>query len=102
MKGFEDSEESEDEKRVMKTGSDKRQEYVNGMMKDLKNHLKNRDFGLLISDFEKLSDEIERDTKIPGGVIFKTKEEILPNFVIRAFVKIEDEMNEVKEKKINL
>ena len=55
MKGLDDSEESEEEQRVMKTAKDKKMEEVNGVLKKLKEHLKINDFGQIMEDFEKIT-----------------------------------------------
>jgi translation initiation factor 3 subunit C len=70
MKGFEDSEESEDEQRVVKTGRDKKLDHLNGMIKDINNHLKINDFSSLMNDFEKFTEEIERDPGHADSVIY--------------------------------
>lgn len=68
MKDFDDSSESEEENRVVKTGKDKRAETMNNIIKDLKNHLKINDFSMLMDDFDKLTDEIAKS----GSIIFES------------------------------
>lgn len=65
-KAFESSDESEEEQRVVRTQKDKRQEVFDGIIKDLKNHLKISDFTQIITDFERLAEEI----KIHGDILF--------------------------------
>ena len=68
MKGFEDSEESEEEQRVVRTTKDKRLETLNNLLGELKNHLKIKDFGNIMVNFEKLTEEIEKNKN--SGIIF--------------------------------
>lgn len=98
MKNFEDSSESEEEQRVVKTGSDKKKEALNAMFAEIKNHLKINDFGALMTDFERLSEEIERSVNGAGGAIDLLAGDVLPNNVIRQFAKIEDAILECKDK----
>jgi hypothetical protein len=44
MKGLDESSESDEEKRTIKNPKDKRLESLNGILKDLKNHLNINDF----------------------------------------------------------
>lgn len=60
MKGFDDSSESEEDIRTVKSLKDKKLEIMKGMLKDLKNHIKINDFGSIMEDFDKLSDEIAK------------------------------------------
>jgi hypothetical protein len=59
-----------------------------------------------MTDFERLTTEIQKSLDNVGGVIVFEAGEKLPNSVIRAFVKIEDAINEsnqaVKDKKLSL
>lgn len=70
MKGFEDSSESEEEQRVVKTTQDKKRQALDAILSELKNHLKINDFGSIMQDFEKLTEEIDKSVKT-GGVIFE-------------------------------
>lgn len=58
MKGFEESSESEDEQRTVKTQKDKKLETINGIIKDVNNHIKINDFNSLMTDFEKFTEEL--------------------------------------------
>ena len=58
MKGFDESSESDEEIRVVVAQKDKRLERLNGILGDLKNHLKINDFVSIQNDFEKLTVEI--------------------------------------------
>jgi len=80
MKGFEESSESEDEQRVVKTQKDKKLETINAIIKDINNHIKINDFSSLMTDFEKFTEEIHRDFDNNAGIIYdKTdKEGVLP------------------------
>jgi hypothetical protein len=49
-----------------------------------------------MTDFERLSEEIEKSHEGIGAIEFLPNE-VLPNPVIRAFVKIEDAINETSE-----
>lgn len=105
MKNFEDSSESEEEQRVMKTGQDKKREALTNMFSDLKNHLKINDFGQILADFEKISEEIDKSVSGMGAITLEAGD-VLPREVVRALVKIEDSINETvqatKDKKVNL
>jgi len=61
---------------------------------------------MIIVDFEKLTAEIQKSLDGLGGAIVFLEGEKLPNSVIRAFVKIEDAINDsnqaVKDKKLTL
>jgi hypothetical protein len=106
MKNFGDSSESEEEQRVVKTGQDKKREALNLLFSDLKNHLKINDFGMIMTDFERLTEEIQRALDGIGNTVEMEPGDKLPNAVLRAFIKIEDAINEtnqaVKDKKITL
>ena len=87
----------------MKTGQDKRKDAIDSLFSDLKNHLKINDFGSILTDFERISEEVEKSVSGAGGVFEIAANEVLPITVIRAYVKIEDCINETtqasKEKK---
>ena len=106
IKNFGESSESEEEQRVVKTGQDKKREHLNLIFSDLKNHLKINDFGMIMSDFERLSEEIQRSVDGITNTVEIEAGDKLPNYVIRAFIKIEDAINEsnhaVKDKKLTL
>ena len=76
------------------------------MLADFKNHLKINDFGSLLTDFERLSEEVDKSLAGNAALIDLEQGDILPNVVVRAFVKIEDAINEstqaTKEKKLTL
>lgn len=65
MKGFEESSESEEENRVVESAADKKTKAINTLMADLKNHLKINDFGQIMLDFERLSEEVDRQNAGP-------------------------------------
>lgn len=106
MKNFGDSSESEEEQRVVKTGQDKKREALSSLFAEIKNHIKINDFGSLLTDFERLSEEVDKSVQGAGGVVEIEAGEVLPLSVIRAFVKIEDCINEAvqtsKDKKSSL
>ncbi len=106
FKNFEDSSESEDEQRIVKTGSDKKKEALNQLMADLKNHIKINDFGQIMTDFERLTEEIDKAANGGDTAIALLPGDVLPNYVIRALIKIEDCINDtqdaIKAKKMNL
>ena len=64
------------------------------MLKELKNHINIFDFNAIQSDLDKLIDEIAKNS---GNVIFAAgnKDEILPNFMLRTFISIENCINDV-------
>ena len=66
-------------------------------MSDLKNHLKINDFGSIMTDFETLTNEIDKSAQNVGGSVDFEPNDVLPNPIIRAFVKIEDSINEANE-----
>jgi hypothetical protein len=61
---------------------------------------------MIMSDFERLSEEIQRSLDGISNAVEMEAGDKLPNYVIRAFIKIEDAINEtnqsVKEKKLTL
>lgn len=101
MKGIDESSESEDEQRVVKTTKDKRLDTMNNIIKDIKNHLKINDFGAIMEDFDKMTDEIKRS----GDMIFEGgNEDILPVWMLRTFAHIENAINNLtaeQKKKLN-
>ena len=91
-----DSSSEEEDDRVVKSGKDKRWEVLNGILKDLKNHIKINDFSQIMGDFDRLTDEIKRS----AGVIFEDKKDSsLPSFLVRALFSIEECFNEVTAEK---
>ena len=101
MKGFDESSESEEEQRVVKTTKDKKQDAINGIIKDIKNRIKINDFGSMMEDFDKFTEEIHRN----GNIIFESgNEDILPLYVVRTFAHIENSINDLtaeQKKKLN-
>ena len=85
----------------MKSGEDKRMELINGILKDLKNHTNINDFSSIQVDFDKLTSEIGKES----SAIFKTSnKDILPNFILRALISIEDSIVDLtadQKKKLN-
>lgn len=75
------------------SGTDKKKEALNALFADLKNHLKINDFGQIMTDFERLSEEIERAGS--GGAVV-LEGDLLPLVVVRALAKIEDAINETQ------
>lgn len=106
MKNYEDSSESEEEQRVVKTQKDKKLENFNAIKKDINNHVKINDFSSLMTDFERYCEEIERDINGVQLLFNGAKDNVLPVNVVRIFVKIEDAINDtqeqVKNKKVTL
>ena len=107
MRNLEGSSDEEEEARVVKTDKSKKLDIFAELKKDIYNHIKNNDFNLLTTDFEKFSEEIERDQQRPESYIFeKGKDGVLPLSVLRILVKLEDSITEagalVKEKKLTL
>jgi translation initiation factor 3 subunit C len=92
MKGFDDSSESEEDTRVVKTTKDKKAEVINNIIKDLKNRLKINDYGQIMEDFDKLTEEIERS----GSLVFESgNDDILPLYIKRIFAHIENSINDL-------
>lgn len=91
-KGYEESSESEEENRVVKSQKDKRLEQVDNIIKDTKNHVKINDFSSLQTDFDKLTEEIVRSAHL---VFEEGKDGILPTYIVRTLVHIEDAINNV-------
>jgi hypothetical protein len=60
-------------------------------LKDLKNHININDFGAVQADFDRITEEITRT----GSTILQGKDEILPNFILRAYLSIDDCINDV-------
>lgn len=94
MKNFEDSSDSEEEQRVVKTGQDKKREALKELISGLKNHLKINDFGSIMQDFERLSEEVDKSLNSHGGAVTLEAGDTLPLMILRAFIKIEDCINE--------
>jgi len=77
----------------------KRYETLLFVLKGLKNHIKNQDFGEILSDFDKFVEEINKQ----GSNVATPSGEFLP-FVVRALVQIEDCLNDLTaegKKKLN-
>lgn len=108
MKGYDDEQsDGEEKQRVVKTAKDKKLETLNNVMKDVANHLKINDFTSLMSDFEKFTEELQRDQDTNQGLIYpKGADGVLPLAYLRVLVKIEDAINDttqqVKDKKVTL
>jgi hypothetical protein len=97
---FDSDDESEEEQRVVRTQKDKRQDVFDGIIKNLKNHLKISDFTQIITDFEALADEL----KVNGDILFGQANGVLPLLMVRTFAHIDKAMNEVtpeQKKKMN-
>ena len=58
----------------------------------MKNHIKIGDFSNLLTDFEKLTDTIDKSSQFLFG---NKKEEILPVYLVRTLAHIENSINEV-------
>ena len=71
------------------------------LIKDLKNHLKINDFTQIITDFEKICDEI----KSSGNILFAQEADgVLPVYLLRVFANIDTAINDVTneaKKKMN-
>jgi translation initiation factor 3 subunit C len=108
MKGFDESSESEEDIRTIKTQKDKKLETINAIIKDINNHIKINDFSSLMTDFERYTEELQKDFDNNAGIIYNKndKEGVLPIQYLRILVKIEDAMNDVtqatKDKKVTL
>ena len=97
MKNFEESSESEEENRVVKTKEDKQQESLNALIKDINNHLRINDFSMLMTDFDKFCEEIEKDEDQNRGLIYtKGADGVLPLNLLRLLVKIENAITETQ------
>ena len=68
--------------------------------------MKINEFGSIMTDFERLSEEVDKSAEGISSAVEFLPGDVLPNPVIRAFVKIEDAINEanegIKSKKLNL
>lgn len=62
------------------------------MIKDIKNHIKINDFSSLLTDFEKLSETIDKSSHFLWE---NQREEILPLFILRAIAHIDNSINDV-------
>jgi len=107
MKTYVEHSDSEEEQRVVKTQKDKKLEVISGVMKEVANHLKINDFTSLMGDFERFTEELQKDHDSGQGLIYpKGAEGVLPLAYLRVLVKIEDAINEtsqqVKDKKVTL
>ena len=85
----------------MKTTKDKKLDAMKAIIKDLKNHIKINDFGSIMEDFDKFTEEIHRS----GNMIFEGgNEDILPLYITRTFAHIENSINNLtseQKKKLN-
>mmetsp|Transcript_15165 Transcript_15165/g.14754 ORF Transcript_15165/g.14754 Transcript_15165/m.14754 type:complete len:291 (-) Transcript_15165:2106-2978(-) len=88
---FDSGEESEEEQRVVRTQKDKKQELFDKIVRDLKNHLKISDFSSILSDFEKITEEIQNSSQ----VLFEAGSEELPLFILRNLAHIDNSINNV-------
>jgi len=83
-------------------------EVINQVIKDVNNHIKISDFSSLMTDFERFTEELQKDQDMNAGNIYEKggKEGVLPIQYLRVLVKIEDAINEAqqsaKDKKMNL
>lgn len=76
----------------MKSQKTKQLEALSNIQKDLKNHLKINDFSSLLTDFDNLTEEIVRSS----NMIFEDKkDDILPHYILKNFMEIEDAINEI-------
>ena len=78
--------ESEDDVRIVKSASEKRQEALAEITKRIKNHKKNKDMATVLSDFEDLIRAYEKNSKIDTTV---------PSIFIRTIIDLEDFANTV-------
>lgn len=76
-------------KRVVRSQKEKRFEELSNIIKAIRNHKKIKDIGSILSSFE---DFIRAYTKA-SQVILKEEKGVIPKFVIRALVELEDFVN---------
>ena len=85
----------EDVKRVVRSQKEKRYEELSNIFKTMRNHKKIKDIGNMLSSFE----EFTRAYTKAQPVILKEERGVIPKFVIRAFVELEDFINVTWEDK---
>ncbi|KAM7534983.1 hypothetical protein Aperf_G00000101523 [Anoplocephala perfoliata] len=78
---------SEDEKRVVRSAKDKRQEEIHTVLRNLNNHKKIKDMSKVETDFDDLVKLYEKALKL-------NEIEIYPHFYIRMLAQMEDFVNE--------
>lgn len=78
---------SEDEKRVVRSAKDKRQEEIHAVLRNLNNHKKIKDMSKVETDFDDLVKLYEKALKL-------NEVEIHPHFYIRTLAQMEDFVNE--------
>ena len=88
---FKDADLDEPEERTIKSGLTKKQEALDKILEETRKHANIADFNALESDFFKLVDEIRNVSE----TLFEGKGSILPVKVLKVFMLIEDEINEV-------
>lgn len=87
------SDDEEEIKRVVRSTKEKRYEELSNIIKNIKNHRKIKDMSSILTSFEDLTRAYSK--ALP--VIMKEEAGITPRFIIRAFVELEDFINEVWE-----
>ena len=86
-----DSDNDEPEERTIKSGLTKKQEALDKILEETRKHANISDFNAVETDFFKLVDEIRN----VSDVLFEGKGYILPIKVLKVFMLIEDEINDV-------
>ena len=79
----------EDVKRVVRSQKEKRYEELSNIIKSIRNHKKIKDIGSMLSSFE----DFTRAYTKAQPVIQKEEKGVIPRFVIRALVELEDFIN---------
>ena len=89
------SDDEEDAKRVVRSAKDKRYEALNGIIKNIRNSKKIKDFNKMETLFLDLTKAYDK----ARPVVAKEENGITPRFFVRILVEMEDMLNETWEDK---
>lgn len=78
-------------KRVVRSAKEKRYEELSNVIKNIRNYRKIKDMSSILTSFE----ELARVFSKAQPVILKEENGVIPRFIIRSFVELQDFINEV-------
>lgn len=87
---FSYSDDEEESKRVVRSAKEKRYEELSNVIKNIRNYRKIKDMSSIQTSFE----ELVRVFGKAQPVIMKEENGVIPRFIIRAFVELQDFINE--------
>lgn len=82
-------------KRIVRSTKEKRFEELSNILKNIRNHKKIKDMSSILTSFEELTRAYTKALPI----IVKEEGGVTPRFIIRAFVELEDFINEIWDDK---